>query len=775
MKLTLKELNTILDESFDLTHAQVEILVENRIEYIKNAFKDKISTAHDPDSGKLSSDKIIDTISSKIDPTARKTHTEWLLNRYHAGEFKLGDAKEVKKTMKQYEEAAPHMENKDMKSFKSMSQLKDNIATTNIKQSNQEKPSTDGSEAGEEKIYDEDGVQGFKLKSKATSIRNYGPNGKIAKTKWCTAAEGSNNMYSGYDGGKYPMRFPNGAVLQINHQSSQIKNEQNQEADIDSPKYAPYKSHISKFVKQTAAAEGLGEKSSIHRRIVYSTPEELQSKIDDHTSAMHDFVQHENMKATNKYHSIPWTVSKKVADTKLALMGTVSNTEMTDDQLSHLSALPTIDDYSDKHKTIDLGEYILDNKHITPNQVSTLTDKFIAENPNTKEPGEALTHDHVETMQSLLKHNNIPSDSIHKLIGWSHADHPASPASYDARNVIFGKTPNANEEHFARMNPTISDKEFMIERGRSNHIPEQYYKDVSHSNPDAVAENVNTPAHILDELTDKHINDDNIDVKRKLTANPNISKPSLMKLAGTKHSEPLPIPMRQTLERNDMEPSDRSLIVKHYNEDNIKDQPYNNTWVDSNRLSRDDIHSLMRGPKFKNVQHGLISNPKMRHGDFEEMIKHPEFQRAWMSNILSNPYIRPSTIDALSHLGTMTHSTSEVSENISNSKSPAIMSKHITNVLAAPENKFHTKAAALSHPANVPSHFEMFKNNPRYHGAITNSKNAPPSILHELSSSPLEHVRQNIAENPNTEQKTMKILSTDSNPTIAAIAKKKTK
>ena len=106
MNLTQDQIQYILDESVEvITEELLQLLIENRIEYIKNAVKDKVSTAHDPANEKMSSDKIVDYIGGKIDPTPRKTHTEWLVNRYKAGDFKLGEGKEVKKTMKAYEEA----------------------------------------------------------------------------------------------------------------------------------------------------------------------------------------------------------------------------------------------------------------------------------------------------------------------------------------------------------------------------------------------------------------------------------------------------------------------------------------------------------------------------------------------------------------------------------------------------------------------------------------------------------------------------------------------
>ena len=100
-----KSIIFLLEEKYNiLTEEQIAYLIENRIEFIKNAVKDKISTEHDPASVKLNSDKIVDHIANKIDPTSNKSHTQWLVNRYKSGDFQLGD-KSIKKTLESYEES----------------------------------------------------------------------------------------------------------------------------------------------------------------------------------------------------------------------------------------------------------------------------------------------------------------------------------------------------------------------------------------------------------------------------------------------------------------------------------------------------------------------------------------------------------------------------------------------------------------------------------------------------------------------------------------------
>ena len=60
-------------------------------------------------------------IAKKIDPTTRKEHTQWLVNKYKSGDFKLSEGKDIKKALSQFEDAKPHLQSKDLNSIKSYS------------------------------------------------------------------------------------------------------------------------------------------------------------------------------------------------------------------------------------------------------------------------------------------------------------------------------------------------------------------------------------------------------------------------------------------------------------------------------------------------------------------------------------------------------------------------------------------------------------------------------------------------------------------------------
>ena len=61
-----------------LSFKQFLLLVEDRIDFLKNQFKDKIDTSHDPLGEHKSSDDIIDHFSTKSDPSHNKIYTNCL-------------------------------------------------------------------------------------------------------------------------------------------------------------------------------------------------------------------------------------------------------------------------------------------------------------------------------------------------------------------------------------------------------------------------------------------------------------------------------------------------------------------------------------------------------------------------------------------------------------------------------------------------------------------------------------------------------------------------
>lgn len=230
--------NNILTQTLfdaDILCEGFQILLEGRLDFIKSKYNGTI-------------DPVVDHLAEHSDPTKNKKFTEWLVQRHLKGDDVLSP--EVKEGLRHFQKASPKAHDTNIKNHTVSSML--DVAHM-VKTS----PKVQG-EGNLEELYSEDGVRGYKIPDKQTSIKTYGQGQKHPST-WCTAANSSTNAFESTEGGKYTMHFPNGAYMQFNHQSWQTKDPKNTEIDFHrDSRYAPYKDHIRKFMLHTAKLEGDG-------------------------------------------------------------------------------------------------------------------------------------------------------------------------------------------------------------------------------------------------------------------------------------------------------------------------------------------------------------------------------------------------------------------------------------------------------------------------------------------------------------------------------------
>lgn len=222
--------NNVIDPSiYDFS-----VLLENRIDFIKNKYKGSM-------------DALVDHYASNVDPTPNKKFTEWLVQRHVAGD--TIDPNEVKEGLTHFQKASSAVHDTNIKnhSVKSMLDVAHLVKTLPQKQV--------GPETGTEEIYNKDGVTGYRIKDKDTMTKLYGY-GRKYSSRWCTAADSADNAFDGYDGGKYTMHLPNGAFMHIHHESGQVKNPSNTEIDFNSDsKYTPYRENVREFMDKTENME----------------------------------------------------------------------------------------------------------------------------------------------------------------------------------------------------------------------------------------------------------------------------------------------------------------------------------------------------------------------------------------------------------------------------------------------------------------------------------------------------------------------------------------
>lgn len=218
----------ILDESI----YNFQILLEDRLTFIKDKYK-----------GALNS--VVDTLASTIDPSKNKKYTEWLVDRHLKGDDVLNP--KVKESLTFFDKASSTAHDTNIKNH-TVDSLHDVAHLVKTLPKNVEKEPLS-------QLYDKDGVKGYQVPSKKTAISLYGIVSKHP-TRWCTAADSTQNAFDTHTGGKYTMHFPNGHFLQFHHQTHQAKDPANTEIDFhNDSRYNQYKDHVQNFMIQTAHKE----------------------------------------------------------------------------------------------------------------------------------------------------------------------------------------------------------------------------------------------------------------------------------------------------------------------------------------------------------------------------------------------------------------------------------------------------------------------------------------------------------------------------------------
>ncbi len=764
---SIEQIEFLLESVTELTEAQLEYLVENRIEFIKNANKDKLTVDHDPESAKLSSDKVVDHIASKIDPTDRKEHTQWLVNRYKAGDFKLGDHKEIKKTMNSFLDAKPHLESGDLGQFKSVSHLKDAVATQRTrmdlvadkaKEASSEKSDVKTGAVEMPEVFRSGDNVGYHVHSKTASVKNYGPAGKLAKSTWCTAAAGRNNMFSGYAGGKYTLHLDNGHVMQVSHGGNQLMDVQNRPVSISDPRFKDHADVISDFVKKTSEVDGRPE-SDVVKRYSKATPADIEENLSAHEAA---FKAHQDDGTDH------WDLRDRSRRATDVLANSLGGAALTDDQYQRIKSAKCLPRFG--HTAMDIGEELqteyTKSQFAKPEHLDDIADAHISNNYDEYRGKFPI---------GVMANPNVSGQTQHKLIGAALAS-----GNNDWLNSIATRSKNLTTDHTDRIKHLPGMKERLLTNEDAKLSPD-VFEGASHSV--ATASHPDIPAHVAKAiLEDQSYNRGqwNTNPADSVIANPAVPKHIIKDAIDAGHMQTGMHNVHNLLARDDYDSQeDVDHLVKSIQEGKIS--PRGGQWTQSTKLSRDNVKSMINHPNALHyVGHrnsSITGNPRFRPDDFKTVIDHP----AAVGKITDNLFNAMQTAHELP-AKIIDHAISKFGDNRSMidvltdpNHEATLKPNHLQHILDSEHANPATKHWVLRNPGVQMSHFEKMKDNIRNHGAISGSKNAPPSILHSLATSPMDHVRANVANNPNTEKRTLEILKADSNPDIAKIAAKKAK
>ena len=747
--ITLEQIEFLIESWEILTEDQQQYLVENRIEFIKNANRDKISTSHDPESEKLGSDKIIDTISNKIDPTTKKEHTQWLVNRYKAGDFKLSDQKDIKKSLTVFESVKSGLENRNLNDIKSIAHLNDVISTQQrrIKLDKQLTAESDVKPLPE--IFTEGGAVGYKVPSKATSIYNYGPAGRKCVTKWCTAAAGKDNAFNEYKGGKYTLHLANGNVLQLHHQSDQIKDENDHEINVNTnPRYSGEKSTIENFIRKTHELEGVTD-SNLTKRHIPIEGADIDRLLDHHDKLAADA---ESASVDHEKYDKGYEVSRHVQ----RLSTVLASAKLNDEQFDRIQRIPTYNFTTPD--TVDLTTEYAQSKFIPHEHISRTIDRLFdlyGQNRNRK-----------YSINSFASNPNITSELHHQLIGKMLATGDVLDKKVMLTNLAkSGK--NLSADHFNRIKDYVEPSDILT-TDSDNTLPVDYLN----QHKARYAHLVAGRKEITPELATELLGSNEPIVHTQLVSNHAVPKQiALDSLARTKRHPNI----ESFINRPDVTPDDVSHIVKQLASGTLTTDT--NYWTRNNKLGKDDINTVIDSPHFPMFAN-ILTNQRVRGEHLDRAIARTNNSDV-LNTVLQSKQIKPRHIEAVvDKLGDNISATHlhnildpEVGSDSYNLAPATALSKILTNNSIPVNFRHHV----LFHPNVQLSHFESVRNDPRFYGAISNSENAPPSILHSLATSSMDHVRSNVAKNPNTSPATREILKNDQNPEIAAAANRKAK
>ena len=722
-----------------------DLLIENRIEFLKTQHS-TLDTSHDTLAKYKDAGDIIDHFAKKADPTPTKAHTQWIVNQYKKKQIRQEDAPQIKSTLKDFADVKDRLEKKDLNQYGDIGELRDAVATQKsqaIKATKEKKATVARKSADLEKMYDSDGVEGYKIPNRESSIRNYGPAGEKASTHWCTAANSGQNMFNHYKGGKYTMHFPNGEVLQFHHQSNQIMDKYDRPVQESDPRFAPYEHHISKFLHQTKALEG---KSEINR-FAHHEPHEIQGAIDDYK------------KALSRGDNDPYRIYDNSDE---RLKNIVHHAKLSDSHFDQIQALPIGKDYANRPVGIptELGH----NKKLSHEQVGKLLN----------EPDDVIKGFHE---RALVENPAVRGDHIDRLM--------SSPRLRAEHVRELASNPNLQPHHVDK----LMDDERTYEKLAANHnvtlSPEHQRKiiqtgkdpisfsqrrDLHPHTVDMMLADKNKTTHHTNLINNEHVNlsDDQL---RTLSANSKVDSGVHSSIFDSPKTSP------ETREHVFNTHMDR---VK-----NVRDSsPSLSSFVNSKYFTKDHLDRMLDAAdkhdadpdkpavRYQNpFRVAAASYLKASPAQIDRQVKGAKGNVSIISDLLDNKNLKPD------HLKTMFNDVHKANTEYHKQKimdHPSVNGDVLHHAFDNGSNWDRTMV--LHHPKVQASHFQKAMDiGQSQHAAVSSSPSAPPSALNKLADSPLSFIRQNVANHKNTPRETLSKLADDSDETVADTAAKRLK
>jgi hypothetical protein len=665
-----------------------QILIENRIDFVKTNLGPKITFDHDT-TGKIKEpNALIDHIAAKVDPTASKAHTQWVGTQYAKGNIRQEDFPRVKKALKGFEMVKKNLVNKDINAFKTVSDLEDHVAVQKPRtESDIKAKSASAAEVstGLDKQYESEHGTGFKIPNTKTSIAMYGSSGKMAQTNWCTAANSHNNMFTSYKGGKYTFHTPENNVLQFHHDSGQIMDVKDHHVNISSdPRFAPHAEGIKDFIRQTHGQEGFTTESpsSLYKKTGVGMTKEAIAASE----------QNAEKEMTGSYPRI------------------------SRDHLDSLSTNPHSPEHFDKvHNFIKQQGY----------QGSWYDDHIKAQHSLTQNPN---------TLPHILK-------DIHDYHSQNNGD------NHGILNALAGNPslPHEIRSHYSEY------PEFASRRDLTPHEIENISKDTVSSQKLAGNHMVHLPAHIQGAIL-RHGNATSINnLAHRPDVDTSVADDLFLNHGYNQHNLSTPIAKNMSSGVVDSNVAKLNKSSEIYHRDDISPHTKERMVMDGKvqvaDIKPEHADLAVKGGAYRDDS--LLASKHLSKDHAEQIgnrIIDSGSQHYNLNAVFNHPKMpeHVKTAAIRSYASSSANNGSDKFKEFTN-----IQPHHIDAILDSGNTE------SIRHIPDMKtvqkSHFDKMVDNKQLHGAIVNSKSAPPSVLSKLAAtSTSDYIKSKIASHKNT-------------------------
>ena len=391
------------------------LILEDRLNKIKDIFKNKIDTSHDTLAQHKDSDAIVDHFATHADPSQNKAHTQWIVSRYRQGQFRQEDHPRIHEALSTFDKPSVKTALKaakkptDINQYKSLSDLEDAVEPHKEAISGKEKEKKIKSE-GADLVHSGNGVTIHHIKTKGAAC-SYG-----AGTKWCTAGE-KNNMFDHYnkEGPIFVIQHQ-GRKYQFHNDSYQFMDEKDNPTDIS--KVHP---DIQKEMAKSEHPEI--QKANIIFNNPHVTPEQITKALDDKDVIVRErAIQHSNV--------TPEQITKALDD---------KNAGVRDRAIKHPNVTPEHISKALNDNNRFVRQEAIKHPNVTPEHIT-----------------KALNDEHHEVRWEAIRHPNVTPEHISKAL---------NDKSVHTRELAI-RRPNVTPEHISK---ALNDKDVSVREKAIRH------------------------------------------------------------------------------------------------------------------------------------------------------------------------------------------------------------------------------------------------------------------------------------------------------------------